>query len=213
MRASFKIASLLLAIAASPAFADGPKVSRLPGVPGQTPEAARAGRPAGEDTINLTISRGHAPPVSAATGVLARALRNDATTPRILRELTIMRTALFVKSDYEINQHIPMIKACGYTDAKIEAVKNWRASSLFDERERAARLRRPDARRRRRGRPDVRYLLETLHAEGNHRDRRHRVELRGDGSLHKRHQAGDREGRTPGLHRQVLTARAHSGSP
>ncbi len=137
MRASFKIASLLLAIAASPAFADGPKVSRLPGVPGQTPEAARAGRPAGEDTINLTISRGHAPPVSAATGVLARALRNDATTPRILRELTIMRTALFVKSDYEINQHIPMIKACGYTDAKIEAVKNWRASSLFDERERA----------------------------------------------------------------------------
>ena len=137
MRKPLTIATFLLALTATTAVADGPKVSRLPGVPGQTPAGAPPGRPAGADRLNLTISRGHAPAIAAATSTLARALRTDAVTPRILRELAIMRTALFVKSDYEINQHIPMIKACGYNAAKIEAVKNWRASSLFDEREKA----------------------------------------------------------------------------
>lgn len=138
MRNSIAIASFCLALAATGAVAEGPKVSRLPPVPEQTPQGGLPGRPAGgEDIINLTISRGHAPKIAAANSGLARALRVDAVTPRVLRELAIMRTALWVKSDYEINQHIPMIKACGYADAKIEAVRNWRASNLFDERERA----------------------------------------------------------------------------
>ena len=75
--------------------------------------------------------------IAAASSNVARALRNDASVPRALRELTIMRTALLMKADYEINQHIPMIRACGYTDAKIAAVKSWPNSKLFDERERA----------------------------------------------------------------------------
>jgi len=41
------------------------------------------------------------------------------------------------EGDYEINQHRPMMRACGYTPQQIEAVGNWRASTLFNDRQRA----------------------------------------------------------------------------
>src|SRR5206468_1281495 len=34
-------------------------------------------------------------------------------------------------------QHRPMMRACGYTPQQIEAVGNWRASTLFNDRQRA----------------------------------------------------------------------------
>ncbi len=117
-----------------PALADGPKVSRLPGVAGQSPDILKT---PGPDMLNLTLARAHTPEIARAAGQFALALRNDAVTPRILRELTIMRTAVIVGSDYEINQHVPMIRACGYSQEKMEAVKQWRNSPLFDERERS----------------------------------------------------------------------------
>ena len=52
---------LALALLAAPALAEGPKVSRLPGVPSQPADIAKQKSPNGEDVINLTISRGHAP--------------------------------------------------------------------------------------------------------------------------------------------------------
>ena len=57
--------------------------------------------------------------------------------PRRLIELTIMRTAQIVGSAYEINQHTPLIKMCGYTDAQIAALPTWRTATLFDDKERA----------------------------------------------------------------------------
>ena len=139
MRTSAAIAAFIAtALICVCAAADGPKVSRLPGAPGQPPDLP-SGRQGAEarDIINLSITRGHAPKIARATGIVAGALRNDAVAPRILRELAIMRTALFFEAHYEINQHIPMIKACGYDEAKIAAVKDWRRSPLFDDRERA----------------------------------------------------------------------------
>jgi alkylhydroperoxidase family enzyme len=136
MMKSIVTASFALLATLGVALAEGPKVSRLPGVPDQSPDIAKGKNAGGEDVINLTITRGHAPKIAAAQGSVARALRNDLTTPRVLRELTIMRTAILIKADYEINQHIPMIKACGYTDAKVAAIRSWSNSKLFDERER-----------------------------------------------------------------------------
>jgi alkylhydroperoxidase family enzyme len=48
-----------------------------------------------------------------------------------------MRTAEIVGSTYEINQHIPLAKMCGYSDAQIVALPTWQASTLFDDKERA----------------------------------------------------------------------------
>ncbi len=118
---------------------DGP-VSRLPPLP--TPydpiiqKAVETRKAAGGDLINLQLTTGHAPKIMAATNVLASALRFDAKTPRILRELAILRTAEIVKADYEIAQHRPFLLACGYDAQKVDAVQDWRASKLFDDKER-----------------------------------------------------------------------------
>jgi alkylhydroperoxidase family enzyme len=117
------------------------KVSRLPPLPQPLDPALQAmfekRRSMGGDIINLQIATGHAPKLSQAAETMAFALRFDAVTPRKLRELAILRTAEIVGSDYEINQHRPLLKACGYSDPQIDGVAHWRQSSLFDEKQRA----------------------------------------------------------------------------
>jgi alkylhydroperoxidase family enzyme len=68
---------------------------------------------------------------------MAFTIRFDATVPRRLIELTIMRTAQIVGSTYEINQHIPLSKMCGYSDEQIAALPHWQASTMFDDKESA----------------------------------------------------------------------------
>ncbi|MBO0755905.1 MAG: carboxymuconolactone decarboxylase family protein, partial [Bradyrhizobiaceae bacterium] len=87
--------------------------------------------------INLPLTTGHAPKFARAASAMAFTIRFDAKTPRRLLELTIMRTAQIVGADYEINQHLPLIKMCGYSDAQIAALPTWRTSTLFDAREHA----------------------------------------------------------------------------
>jgi alkylhydroperoxidase family enzyme len=87
--------------------------------------------------INLQLTTGHAPKFSRAASAMAFTIRFDAVTPRRLLELVILRTAEIVGSDYEINQHKPLMKLCGYSDAQVAAVKSWKASELFDDRQRA----------------------------------------------------------------------------
>jgi alkylhydroperoxidase family enzyme len=87
--------------------------------------------------INLQLTTGHAPKFARAASAMAFTIRFDASTPRRLIELTIMRTAQIVGSIYEINQHTPLIKMCGYSDAQIAALPTWQASTLFDDKERA----------------------------------------------------------------------------
>ena len=91
----------------------------------------------GGQVINLHLVMAHAPRIALAKRALASALRYDALTPRDVRELVIVRTAQIVGSDYELNQHRPMALAAGISAAKFDAIANWRASTLFDGRERA----------------------------------------------------------------------------
>jgi alkylhydroperoxidase family enzyme len=91
----------------------------------------------GNALINLTIVRGHAPQLAKAGEVSAFALRFDAATPRDLRELTIFRTAQIVGSEYEMNQHTPMMKMCGFSNEQIAQVATWQSSKLFDDKQRA----------------------------------------------------------------------------
>jgi alkylhydroperoxidase family enzyme len=135
-------AGLLLLALAGPLHAqEGQQVSRLPPLPQpldpilQQMFEKRSAQ--GGAIINLQLTTGHAPKFARAASAMAFTIRFDATTPRRLIELTIMRTAQIVGSTYEINQHTPLIKMCGYSDAQIAALPAWQASTLFDDKERA----------------------------------------------------------------------------
>jgi alkylhydroperoxidase family enzyme len=117
------------------------QISRLPPLPQPLDpillEMFAKRRAQGGDIINLQIATGHAPQFTRAASAMAFTIRFDAQTPRRLRELIIMRTAQIVGSSYEINQHIPLMKMCGFSDTQIAALPQWQASSLFDDKERA----------------------------------------------------------------------------
>ena len=117
------------------------QISRLPPLPQPLDpilqEMFDKRRAQGGAIINLQIATGHAPKFTRAASTMAFTIRFDAKTPRRLLELVIMRTAEIVGSTYEINQHIPLMKMCGYSEAQIAALPQWQASNLFDDKERA----------------------------------------------------------------------------
>ena len=117
------------------------KVSRLPPLPQPLDPIMQAmfdkRRAQGGSIINLQLVTGHAPKFAQAASTMAFTIRFDAKTPRKLIELIIMRTAQIAGSRYEINQHIPLSKMCGYSDAQIAALPNWKTSTFFDDKERA----------------------------------------------------------------------------
>ena len=124
-----------------PAHAEGP-IARVPAVQeNSTDPDLKAmfdnARKRGGQVINLSLIRGNAPKLAKAASALAYAIRFDTKTPRPLVELAILRTAHLWAGDYELNQHRPMMRACGYTPQQIEAVANWRGSTLFNDRQRA----------------------------------------------------------------------------
>jgi alkylhydroperoxidase family enzyme len=116
-------------------------VSRLPGL--QEPldpilkEIFDDTRARGGQIINQQLTYGHAPKINRANRALAYALRFEAETPRLLREIAIIRTAQLLDGQYELNQHYPLALGCGITRAQLDAMPNWKASDLFDERQRA----------------------------------------------------------------------------
>jgi 4-carboxymuconolactone decarboxylase len=81
---------------------------------------------------------GHAPKLLRAQAAYATAMRNDASLPRDLQELVILRVAQVNDSAYEQSVHRPIAVACGVAPEKVDAVASWRESVLFEARERAA---------------------------------------------------------------------------
>jgi 4-carboxymuconolactone decarboxylase len=80
----------------------------------------------------------HAPNLLEPYSVFASALRFDALTPRALRELLILRTALLTRSEYEWTQHRRMGREAGLDDDLVLALAEWRSSSRFEPTQRAA---------------------------------------------------------------------------
>ena len=131
-----------LVIAAPLAFAgEQASISRLPPLPQPLDPILQdmfdKRRAMGGAVINLTLTTGHAPKFARASGGMAFAIRFETSTPRRLIELVIFRTAQIVGSDYELNQHRPLMKMCGYNDQQIAEVADWRLSTFFDEKQRA----------------------------------------------------------------------------
>jgi alkylhydroperoxidase family enzyme len=131
-----------LVIAAPFAFAEEQaSISRLPPLPQPLDPILQdtfdKRRAMGGAIINLTLTTGHAPKFTRASGAMALTIRFETSTPRRLIELVIFRTAQIVGSDYELNQHAPLMKMCGYNDEQIAQVADWRRSMSFDEKQRA----------------------------------------------------------------------------
>jgi alkylhydroperoxidase family enzyme len=120
--------------------ADGP-IARVPAqAHPANPEAAAlldAIRAKGNRPINLNLVTAVSPKLAKVRGALATTIRYESVVPRPLRELTIMRTAQLMGGEYELHQHTPAAKACGYSQAQLDALVHWQGSDLFSEKERA----------------------------------------------------------------------------
>jgi alkylhydroperoxidase family enzyme len=87
---------------------------------------------------NLYKALANHPRLVAAWTEFSKTLRHDTRTPRALRELVILRGAQLMRSEYEWAQHLAMARKAGVPEAKIRTLSDWRTSSEFDAREKAA---------------------------------------------------------------------------
>jgi 4-carboxymuconolactone decarboxylase len=92
----------------------------------------------GAKQVNLYRTLAHTPELLDAWIDWAWALREKCTTPRRLREIMILRTAVVMRSEYEWHQHVPMAERAGVPSEKVHAITAWQSSDLFDGAERAA---------------------------------------------------------------------------
>ena len=104
-------------------------------LPADVEETLRA---RGAAQLNLYHALANAPAISRAWLGFLWALRDECDTPRALRELVILRTAVRHGSEYEWHHHEAMALAAGVTPEKLEAVRSWRTRGVFDASERAA---------------------------------------------------------------------------
>jgi AhpD family alkylhydroperoxidase len=88
--------------------------------------------------LNIHQVAGLAPKLLRAQAAYTTAMREEASLPRDLQELLILRIAQVNDSDYEQSVHRPIAIRCGVAPAKIAALASWRDSDLFDAKERAA---------------------------------------------------------------------------
>lgn len=139
--ASFRLA-LMAALSFSIACSAAAQDARVPLVPSDTKDPivgpifegikSRGGQP-----LNMHRSVANAPKIFKAYVDMAIALRTAATTPRVDRELIILRTAQLAGGDYEFAQHRPMGLSCGLTAAQVDGLKSWQGRNDFTERQRA----------------------------------------------------------------------------
>jgi alkylhydroperoxidase family enzyme len=90
----------------------------------------------GREPIALYRALANAPDLLGAYSGLARAVRAEGDAA--LRETLTLRIAVLTDSEYEWSHHYRLALKAGVAEEKVEAIPNWRASELFDARERAA---------------------------------------------------------------------------
>lgn len=80
----------------------------------------------------------HSPPLAEGWLGYLTAVRQRLSLAGDLRELVIMRVAQLNGAPYEAQQHEPIALQEGVTQAQLDALSAWEASTAFDERARAA---------------------------------------------------------------------------
>lgn len=116
-------------------------MARLPNVDADTPgvdaELVRAVRQRrGGELLNLDRMLLHSAPVARGWNGYMGAIRTGCVLAGDLREMVILLVAVLNRAPYEFSQHVPVALAEGVTQDKIDALANWRAATVFTERER-----------------------------------------------------------------------------
>jgi len=142
LRSLLRAATALTLLAAGAASAQEAPLARIPLVPADTQDPilkpmfdgirARGGEP-----LNMHRTVGNAPKIFKSYAEMAFAIRAQAVVSRADRELIILRATHNHHGDYEFTQHRPMGVSCGLTQAQVDAVPNWRNSTVFGEKQRA----------------------------------------------------------------------------
>ncbi len=118
------------------------KVSRLPPLPEPLDpiieELFEDTTSRGGHILNLHLTKAHAPKLARAGRPSTRALRSECVSPRLLRELAIVRMSILVGCAYELHHHYPLLLKAGASEAQFQALIDWRPQShLFDAKQRA----------------------------------------------------------------------------
>jgi len=79
----------------------------------------------------------HSPPVASGWLNYLTSIRQLSTLPGDLRELVIMRVAAINGAPYEADQHAPIARKEGLTQAQLDALPTWETSDVFSPTERA----------------------------------------------------------------------------
>jgi alkylhydroperoxidase family enzyme len=86
---------------------------------------------------NLYRTLANSPAMLGAWTGMAWPLRHEPALERRLRELAIMRVAQRSRAVYEWAHHWHLAEQFGVPEEHLSALRDWRASTVFDERERA----------------------------------------------------------------------------
>jgi 4-carboxymuconolactone decarboxylase len=86
---------------------------------------------------NLYRALAHHPAMLKAWTTFAWSLRRDASSPRSLRELAILRSSIITRAAYEWQAHVPMALAADITEEQILDLGTWRTSERFGAEERS----------------------------------------------------------------------------
>lgn len=78
----------------------------------------------------------HSPPIAEGWLNYLTAVRQKASLSGALRELVIVRVAQINGAQYEADQHIPIALKEGVSQAQIDELADWEASSRFSDKER-----------------------------------------------------------------------------
>ncbi len=92
---------------------------------------------AGFPVLNLFKAIAHSPRMGRDFLRLGTAILTKGELSPILRELAILRIGYVNKAHYEWTQHVRIGKAIGLSHEKIQAVKDWGASDVLDDTEKA----------------------------------------------------------------------------
>ena len=115
-------------------------MARSPYADHETPELrAIADRIRAErgDVLHLYRMLLHSPPVAEGWLGYMTMVRQRCALPGDVRELVIMLIAHLNGAPYEAEQHAPIARKEGVSDAKLDALAHWRKSDVFTPRERA----------------------------------------------------------------------------
>lgn len=113
-----------------------PLVSRDTQDPAIKPSFDRV-RAKGSEPLNIHRLLAVSPKLYAANQGMAQSLRYDCSVSRDLVELAILRACINQGGEYEVLQHLSMAQAAGLSAEQVEATRDWKASKLFSDKQRA----------------------------------------------------------------------------